>query len=82
MINSEEVNKKTIAYKKTKMTTFIKAQLQKSDDQTNNDKNRAAANITEYHIIQINDYRGSSLFKSYLTAKGIISESLISIGKF
>ena len=33
------------------MTTFIKAKLKKSDDQTNIDKYRLAANITEYHII-------------------------------
>ena len=35
------------------MTTFIKAKLKKSDDQTNIDKYRVAANITEYHIISI-----------------------------
>ena len=33
------------------MTTFIKAQLKKSDNQTNVDKYRVAVNITEYHII-------------------------------
>ena len=33
------------------MTTFIKAKLKKSDDQTNIEKYRVAANITEYHII-------------------------------
>ncbi len=33
------------------MTTFIKAKLKKSDDQTNIDKYRVAANITEYHNI-------------------------------
>ncbi len=33
------------------MTTFIKTKLTKSDDQTNIDKYRVAANITEYHII-------------------------------
>ena len=32
------------------MTTFIKAKLNKSDDQKNIDKYRVAANITEYHI--------------------------------
>ena len=32
------------------MTTFIKVKLKKSDDQTNIDKYRVAANITEYHI--------------------------------
>ncbi len=37
--------------KQTRMTIFIKAQLNKSDDQTNIDKYRVAANITEYHII-------------------------------
>ena len=33
------------------MTTFIKTKFKKSDDQTNIDKYRVAANITEYHII-------------------------------
>ena len=33
------------------MTTFIKAKLKKSDDQSNISKYREAANITEYHII-------------------------------
>ena len=33
------------------MTTFIKAKLKKSDDQTNIKKYRVAANITEHHII-------------------------------
>ncbi len=32
------------------MTTFIRAKLKKSDDQTNNDKNRVAAKSKEYHI--------------------------------
>ena len=35
------------------MTTLIKTKLKKSDDQTNIDKYRVAANITEYHIISI-----------------------------
>ncbi len=33
------------------MTTFIRAKLKKSDDQTNIDKYREAANDTEYHIM-------------------------------
>ena len=33
------------------MTTFIKTKFKKSYDQTNIDKYRVAANITEYHII-------------------------------
>ena len=33
------------------MTTFIKTKCKKSDDQTNIDKYRLAANITEYYII-------------------------------
>ncbi len=33
------------------MATFIKAKLNKSENQTNIDKYRVAANITEYHII-------------------------------
>ncbi len=36
---------------KTKIIPFIKAKLKKSDDQTNIDKSRVAANISEYHII-------------------------------
>ncbi len=32
------------------MTTFIKTKFEISDDQTNIDKYRLAANITEYHI--------------------------------
>ncbi len=35
----------------TRMTTFIKAKLKKWDDQTNIDKCRVAANVTEYLII-------------------------------
>ena len=35
------------------MTTFIKAKLKKSDDQTNIDKYRVTANITENHITLI-----------------------------
>ena len=33
------------------MTTFIKAKLKKSDDQTNIYNYRVTANIKEYHII-------------------------------
>ena len=33
------------------MTTLITAKLKKTDDQTNIDKYRVAANITEYYII-------------------------------
>ncbi len=33
------------------MTTFIKAKLNKADDQTNIDNYRVDANITEYRII-------------------------------
>ena len=33
------------------MTTFIKKKFKIPDDQTNIDKYRLAANITEYHII-------------------------------
>ena len=33
------------------MTTFIKAKHKKSDAQTNIDKNRAPANIIDYHIV-------------------------------
>ena len=34
-----------------RMITFIKAKLKKSDDQTNINKYRVAANITEYHNV-------------------------------
>ncbi len=37
--------------KETGMTTFIKVKFEKSDDQTNIDKYKLAANITDYHII-------------------------------
>ncbi len=33
------------------MTTFIDAKIKKLDDQTNIDKYRVAADITEFHII-------------------------------
>ena len=33
------------------MTTFIKTKFKISDDQTNIDKYRVAANITDYHIL-------------------------------
>ena len=33
------------------MKAFIKTKLKKSDDQTNIDKYRVAANITEYNLI-------------------------------
>ena len=36
---------------KTRMTTFIKTKFKKSDDQTNIDKYRVAANIIEFQII-------------------------------
>ncbi len=36
------------------MTTIIKANLKKSDDQKNINKYRVAANITEYIYIKIN----------------------------
>ncbi len=33
------------------MTTFINAKVRQSDDQTNIDKYRVAANVAEYHIM-------------------------------
>ena len=36
---------------KTRMTTFIKTKFMISGDQTNIDKYRISASITEYHII-------------------------------
>ncbi len=44
------------------MTTFIKAKLKKSYDQTNFDKYRVAANIREYHIINSKCMMISQLF--------------------
>ncbi len=41
----------TSIHAKTRMTTFIKMKFNISDDQTNIDKYRLAANITEYHIL-------------------------------
>ena len=35
----------------TRMTTFIKTKFKISEDQTNTEKYKLAANITEYHII-------------------------------
>ena len=80
------------------MTTFIKTKFKKSDDQTNIDIYRVAANITECHInlklinlespknlilIKIlQDITVASLCTRYLIAKGIITESLSSIGQF
>ncbi len=61
------------------MTTFIKTMLKKSDDKTNIDKYKVAANITEYHIIL--SY-SCFVFTRYLTAQGTIPESLSSIGQF
>ena len=40
-----------VVYSRTKIITFIKAKLKKSDDQTNIDKYRVTANITEYNTI-------------------------------
>ncbi len=37
--------------KKTSISTFIKTKFKVSDDQTNIDKYRLSANITEYHIL-------------------------------
>ena len=39
---------------KTRMTTFIKMKLKKSDYQKNIEKYRIDANITEYYHIKIN----------------------------
>ena len=49
------------------MTTFIKAKLNKTDDQTNINKYKVTANITEYHII------------SKLTLRRIISLKFMSM---
>ena len=36
------------------MTAFIKTKFKKSDDQTNTDKYRVGANVTEYNYIKFN----------------------------
>ncbi len=36
----------------SRIATFIKTKFKKSDDQTNIDKYRIAANIAEYHLYQ------------------------------
>ena len=41
-------------YKETRITTYIKAKIKKSDDQTDIEKYRVAANITEYIILYQN----------------------------
>ncbi len=41
------------AYKKLRMTAFLKTNFKISDDQANIDKYRLAANITEYLIISL-----------------------------
>ena len=43
--------------------TFTKAKLKNSDDQTNIDKYRVAANITEYHIILKLIFHGNMTLK-------------------
>ncbi len=65
------------------MTTFIKAKLKKTDDQTNIDKYRVAANITSKLILRVSsyglfgdDYWVSTLSSFYLTVSGIIIKSL------
>ncbi len=57
---------------KTRMTTFIKAQLKKA---------MIRRILTSYWHSGI-DYRVASLFTRYLTVKGIKSESLKPIGQF
>ncbi len=54
------------------MTTFIKTKLKESDDQTNIDKYRVAANITKYHIIWKLIYLTIIILKIYVD-KPIIS---------
>ena len=65
----------------TRMTIFINAKFKKSDDQTNIDKYRVAANITEYNIVSklifliINI---TKFIKNYFMSKmdtGVYSES-------
>ena len=55
------------------MTTFIKAKLKKSDDQTNIDKYRVVANITEYHIIS------KSIFPTIIILKLMMKRQLLHI---
>ncbi len=50
-VSTSSLHGVTFIYIKTRMTTCINAKLKKSDDKTNIDKYRLAANIAEYHII-------------------------------
>ena len=51
LIDSYKIIDGQLNNNKTRMITFIKTNLKKSDDLTNIDKYRVAANITENHII-------------------------------
>ncbi len=62
------------------MTTFIKAKLKKSDDQTKFDKYRVAGNITVYHIISkliIHDDKVIISYKNVFT--NIRNKNLVTI---
>ena len=49
------------------MTTLIKGKLKKLDDQTNIEKYRIAANITEYHIMYIKIYLPNNHHSKFIT---------------
>ena len=55
------------------MTTFIKTKFKISDDQTNIDKNRITANITEYHIIS------KSIFQRIIIPKFMMIRQLFHV---
>ena len=58
------------------MKTFIKIKFIISDDQTNIDKYRLAANITEYHIIS------KLILQRIITTKFMMNRQLINVKIF
>ena len=64
LFQREHSNKEKFCFiSKTRMATFIKVKLKKSDNQMNIDKYREAANILENHIISKLIYLGITIPK-------------------
>ncbi len=61
------------------MTKFIKTKFKKSDDQTNIDKCRVAANITEYYIISKLIFL-KRIIPKIIKKKAIISCKILTFG--
>ncbi len=51
LFKNSNINLNNCVFIETRMTTFIKTKFKKSDEKTNIDNYRIAANFTEYHII-------------------------------